>query len=332
MLALAIFSMIFTFFLVPFVRSFAIHKDILDHPDGGIKNHKSPIPYLGGLAVYVGFLIPFLFFKFYYAEHCSWFLLIGLTVLLITGLIDDIYVIAPREKLCGQIVAAFCFFGAGLYFHRGITFSWIEIAGSFLWILTVTNAFNLIDVMDGLATLVAIMVTISFLICAVMLNIFEFAALLSAFLGALVAFFWYNKPVASMYLGDAGSLLIGGFLAVIPFFLWQSCHIQHIILPVIILAIPFLELSALILIRTYKHIPFYRGSPNHFSHYLRAKGWRTSEILFFVLLVSFFLLLITFLVINFQFLLFYQLLLCAAIAAFWLVFVFKKKFMARNLF
>lgn len=107
-------------------------------------------------------------------------------------------------------------------------------------------------------------------------------------MGALIAFFWYNRPPAKIYLGDAGSLFIGGFLATIPFLfnwgLYNNCY--GFLTPAIILAIPLLEVTFLVIIRSYKGIPFYQGSPDHFCLYLKMNGWSIWEILLYVLTVS----------------------------------------------
>ncbi len=192
------------------------------------------------------------------------------------------------------MVAAFCFLKGGFYLKELFLFSnespwmillWLFI--SFGWILSIINAFNLIDVMDGLATTVAICATTSFLILAYAFNLPSLVLLLCAFLGALLAFLRFNYPPASIYLGDAGSLFIGGFLGIVPFlFPWSSYQILGCFTPIVIFMIPLLEVGTLILIRSYRGIPFYQGSPDHFSIYLRRKGWSVRYILAFVVALS----------------------------------------------
>ena len=107
-------------------------------------------------------------------------------------------------------------------------------------------------------------------------------------MGSIIAFFWYNKPSAQIYLGDAGALFIGGFLAVTHFFFdWGFHSFNGFLVPCIVLAIPLLESFSLIVIRTYKGKLFYYGSPDHYCLYLTAKGWSKNEILFFSGLVAF---------------------------------------------
>ena len=287
-----IISFLLTFYLVPLFSAIAIKLNLLDVPDGAIKKHKKPTPYLGGVALYLGFISSLaIVFPF---ENKVLLLLLGSTLLLFVGLIDDILRIKPYQKFFWQMIAAFCFLKSGLYLKETFLLSNIwNIPISMLWILLIINAFNLIDVMDGLATLTAGCATSSFLIIALILGQNSLALLLMCFLGPLCAFWWYNRPPAQIYLGDAGSLFIGGFLATVPFlFNWGTYSSYGFLAPIIIMAIPLLEVSALILIRSYKGIPFYYGSPDHFSIYLQQKGWSKYQILEFVLFFSVLLLLL----------------------------------------
>ena len=141
--------------------------------------------------------------------------------------------------------------------------------------------------MDGLATTTAIGATGSFIMVSIALHQYDIMTLLCAFLGALLAFLYYNRPPATIYLGDAGSLCIGGFLATVPFFLkWGTYNTYGYLTPVIILTIPIVEIVSLIVIRSYKGIPFYKGSPDHFCHYLQKNGWNKYGILLYVFCIS----------------------------------------------
>lgn len=280
-----VISFLVTFYLVPLCIKIARRLQFIDEPDGKIKQHKQATPYLGGVAVYVGFLTAFcLTFPF---ENNMLLFFAGATLLLFIGLIDDLVVLRPSQKFFGQILATICFLKAGFFLKAQFFSNYWNIPISAFWILAVINAFNLVDVMDGLATLLAIGATGSFLTLAIFFNMPMVIILLSAFLGPLVAFFWYNKPTAQIYLGDAGSLFVGGFLAIIPFlFNWGVYTASGYLTPLIILAIPLLEVSTLILVRSYKKIPFYRGSPDHFSIYLQQNDWPKWVILGYVALLS----------------------------------------------
>lgn len=281
-----ILSFLITYYLLPYIIKIAHKLKIMDIPDGVVKQHKAPTPYLGGIAVYMGFITA-LGFLFPFENHMFLFF-IGITLLLFIGLIDDLVALKPYQKFFGQMIAVFCFMKSGLLLKTGFFLhNLILVPMSMFWILTVINAFNLIDVMDGLASITAIFATGTFMILALWSQEYYTAILLSSFLGALVGFFLYNKPPAKIYLGDTGSLLLGGFLATIPFvFNWRSHTHYGFITPMIVLAIPLLEVISLIIIRTSKNIPFYKPSPDHFSLYLLRAGWTKQFILLYVALLS----------------------------------------------
>lgn len=281
----AVVAFVVTLYVTPSLISLAHKTNFLDRPDGAVKQHKQPTPYFGGLAVYAGFLaaiaftIPF--------ENNMFLFLVGVTWLLLLGLIDDFRVLKPSQKFLGQFIAVLCFLKAGFYLKTPYFLnSWHVIISGF-WMLSVINAFNLVDVMDGLATTTAIGATLSFFCFAYLANAVSVMILLAAFGGSLLAFLWYNKPIARIYLGDAGSLFIGGVLANIPFLLdWGTYSYYGYLSPAVILAIPILEVTTLIVVRSYKGIPFFRGSPDHFSIYLRQQGWSVQLVLAYVFLLS----------------------------------------------
>ena len=282
--------------VTPFFRFIAHKTGILDIPNGVLKKHEQATAYLGGIAVYVAAgLAYFLLFRFLYSDlfftALSGYYFLGITTLLGIGLIDDVFAISPFQKIVGQCVACVFFLRAGLYFKEPLlsfflptalctpeNIFFIGIVLSLWWMLSIINAINLIDIMDGLAVTVSFMALLGMVLYSGSLSN---AALLLPFLGALVGFFFYNKPRASIYLGDAGSLVLGGVLATTPFiFEWGiSCTLGRIVAPLIILLIPVVELCWLVWIRTYLRIPFYHGSPHHFALYLKRWGWSVKKIL-----------------------------------------------------
>lgn len=276
-----------TFYFIPVVIRIARAYGILDAPDGAIKKHKEPVAYLGGVAVFVGFLTSFALVYSFQSCHHVLPLLIGCTLLLFLGLVDDLLVLQPAMKFLGQCVATFCFVKAGLYLRVDFFHAIWSVPLSLLWTLTVVNAFNLVDIMDGLASTVAIGAALNFMIFGYLAGSIQVVVLLACFVGALLAFLWYNRPPASIYLGDAGSLCIGGMLAGVPFLIkWGEYNSFAFLIPLLLLSIPLGEIMSLIIIRTYKGIPFYRGSPHHFAHFLQSNGWSKKGILYFVTLLG----------------------------------------------
>ena len=275
-----IFPLLLTIYIVPMMIAAAINFKILDRPDGKIKNHKEPVPYLGGLAVYIPFIAT-LAIAYPFENKVLW-LILGVTFLLFVGLVDDLKILKPFQKLFGQFLAVLCFLKGGFSLKTVFFSDFINILASAFWMLSVINAFNLVDVMDGLSSLLAIIIAISFFIIAVLLKQYAISILLLAFIGPMLVFFYYNKPPARIYLGDAGSLFIGGFLAAIPLLLpWSKLSFDAYYTPIVILGVPLLELFSLVVIRSFKGIAFYRGSPHHFSIYLRSKNWSVVRVLIF---------------------------------------------------
>jgi len=283
--ALAV-SFLVTLILVPVFCKLARRLKFVDEPDGKVKLHTQATPYLGGVAIYAGF-VSALLCVFPLENYTFLSLLFGTTLLLVVGLIDDLVRLKAYQKFIGQFVAALCFLRAGIYLREQFFSNYWNIPISLLWILTIVNAFNLVDVMDGLATTIAIGATTTFFFLAVYMQLMNVGVICAAFLGALLAFLWYNKPPACIYMGDAGALFIGGFLAAIPFlFNWGTYHEYGYLVPTIVLALPLLEVCALIIIRSYKGIPFYAASPDHFSLYLLRKGWGKDQILYYIVVLS----------------------------------------------
>lgn len=275
-----------TFFLIPLVSKIAIKTGILDVPDGKLKNHETRIPYLGGVAIYIGLastVATLWIFGFDIELSKLKFFFLGTTSLLVLGLIDDLFNLSPLQKLIGQILASLFFLSV---IFTGIN-SYLLLPIAFFWVLTLINAFNLIDVMDGLTAVTSICATCSFLFFIFYFGPSYLTFVIVPFLGSLFAFLYYNKPPAKIYLGDAGSLFIGGVLGVLPFLVFANIGTYKMVaISVVVLLIPILELLSLILIRTYKGIPFYLGSPDHFSIYLRNKDWSKRKILIFVAIFS----------------------------------------------
>jgi len=280
-----IFSMLLAIYLIPVLIQAAFKFNVLDVPDGKIKKHKKAIPYLGGLAIYLPFVAT-LSIAYPFENKILWMIL-GVTLLLFVGLIDDFKILKPGQKFFGQLLAVFCFLKGGFSLKTNFFTGFFNIFASGFWMLSVINAFNLVDVMDGLSTLLSIIAGITFLIIALLLKEYATSVLLLAFLAPLLVFFYYNKPQARIYLGDAGSMFVGGFLASMPLLIpWSSVSYDAYYTPAVILGIPLLEVFSLVVIRIWNRIPFYKGSSHHFCLYLRCKGWSIPKILFFTACMS----------------------------------------------
>ncbi len=267
-------------FTVSRMISYALQLNIVDAPNTTLKTQKAPVPYLGGLGVFLALIATLLVFKALTVK-IAW-ILAGGFVLMAVGLFDDLYVISPSQKFLGQFGAVLLFMFGGITLKAEFFSSAITAPVAMFWMLSVINAFNLIDVMDGLASSVALAALTSFFVIASMQGLTTICFLIAALMGGLLGFLVYNKKPARIYLGDSGSLFIGGILSAIPFFIsWSERSQLGILAPILILGVPLAEVVALIIIRSYLKIPFYNGSPHHFSILLRQQGWGWKTIIAF---------------------------------------------------
>jgi UDP-GlcNAc:undecaprenyl-phosphate GlcNAc-1-phosphate transferase len=148
----------------PVMRRAAIEFGITDKPDGKLKTHREPVAYLGGLAVYGSFLVA-LALTFDFTPDVLGLLLAG-AIVVILGLVDDLARLGPRVKLAGQALAVWVLVKSGIYIKLAFLPFWAQIALTVVWLLAITNAFNLIDIMDGLSSGVAIIAALVLLVVA----------------------------------------------------------------------------------------------------------------------------------------------------------------------
>lgn len=279
------FSLLVTLYTIPYLIKLAQYRGLIDIPDNKLKNHAEPVSYLGGVGIYLGFLSAFLFVLPF--DNRTYLVVLGTTLLLFLGLLDDLMPLRAGQKFMGQAIVALYFLRMGFHLKEQFFHQLPNIAISFLWLVTVVNAFNLIDVVDGLAAMCAFITALGFLICALVLHATNTALLLCCFIGAIIGFSWYNKPKAVIYMGDAGSLWLGGMLAATPFLLpWSTINFWGMLAVPVFLAIPLLEIVLLLARRTYKGIPFYLGSPDHHALLLKHKNWCLHKILAWNFMVS----------------------------------------------
>lgn len=278
-------SFLITLFSTPLCIQLARHLNFFDVPDGTIKLQKTGVPYLGGLAIFLGVFFSLLVTNALQLLPIS--IIAGLFLLLLLGLSDDIFVLTPQQKFLGQLIAVSFFITAEFYLKTEFASSWWRLPLSMLWMLTIINATNLVDIMDGLASCIALGILIPYLVIAILFEQSMLMQLVASFVGAIAAFLCYNKPQALIYLGDSGALFLGGALAIVPFLLSWGAHTAYgMIIPFIIAALLLLEVVGLIIIRLYKGIPFYKASPDHFKNYLQKNNWECSKILCWTLFLS----------------------------------------------
>ena len=266
-------SFLLSLYLTPILRDSARRFGIFDRPDGALKTQKEPVPYFGGLAVYGAFLIPVAIFLQFSDQLMG--LLLASTLIVLLGLIDDVGGLSPRIKLLVQVIAVFLMIKSGIRIRIDFIPPLACVALTFLWMIVMTNGFNLIDVMDGLAGGVAC-VSAAALAVIFMLQGESIGVIVCVSLaGALLGFLRYNRPPAQVYLGDTGSLLLGFLLGGLAIkcdytlknpFGWLTA--------LAIFAVPLFEIVFISWLRIRRGASILAGSRDHFS--LRLRKWKLS--------------------------------------------------------
>jgi UDP-GlcNAc:undecaprenyl-phosphate/decaprenyl-phosphate GlcNAc-1-phosphate transferase len=261
-------SGIISFIATPLIRKLAQSINFVDAPESR-KLHVSPVPMLGGVAIYIGFVSAMAVSNVgkNYQEILG--VLAGATVMTAFGLWDDRRGMHPAVKIMGQVIAALLIIWAGIQvtlFNSQIA----NIALTIFWIIGICNAINFLDNMDGLAAGIAVVASGFFFTLAVVEELGLVAALAAATLGACVGFLYYNFSPATLFMGDAGSLLLGFVLAVLGMklnFPGRPLNVTWMI-PIVILGLPIFDTTLVVISRIRRRKPIYQGGKDHTSHRL----------------------------------------------------------------
>jgi UDP-GlcNAc:undecaprenyl-phosphate GlcNAc-1-phosphate transferase len=258
LLTIFVIPLLLSLFLTPFVIRYALHIGVLDQPNER-KIHKYPIPRLGGLAIYTSFFAALLLSMYFdpslhpfssMPPHTGVMLVISLTLVLILGIWDDVRPMTPGRKFIWQFIAATIVYVAGFRISsithpfnvNLLNLGFLDFPVTILWIVGITNAFNLIDGLDGLASGVACIVSLT--ICTVSLLKGDMTTAMLALLlaGAVLGFLRYNYNGARIFLGDSGSLFIGFLLAILSMMSsTKGSAAFSILVPVLALGLPIMD-------------------------------------------------------------------------------------------
>jgi UDP-GlcNAc:undecaprenyl-phosphate GlcNAc-1-phosphate transferase len=268
-----VFACILSLYLTPVMRRAALQFGIVDHPDGKLKKHKKPMPYLGGIAIYLAFLLALAFsFIPEFNKEVLGLLLAG-TIVLLLGFIDDLGFLKTWVKFAGQLIAVLVLVKSGIFIKLVFLPTYVSIPLTFLWLVGMINAFNIIDVMDGIATGVAFFSSLTFFLVALLNGSLMIAIVAITLAGSLLGFLRYNFYPARIYMGDTGSMFLGlmiGAMAMIGSY--TEKNFLGFLAPLVILGIPIFETFQVMVARWQKGIPVVRGSPDHYALRLRAAG------------------------------------------------------------
>ncbi len=262
----------------PLARRFALRLDLTDKPSAR-KLHVSPIPLLGGVAIYAAFIAAVLLFgnRFRLDELVS--ILVGASLMSFLGVWDDRRSLSPLLKLVGQFAAASILIFTGV---RIGTFVWepLNVVVTLGWVVVITNALNLLDNMDGLSGGVGAAAAVFFLLLAAMNGQYLVGALSAALVGACLGFLIYNFNPASIFMGDAGSLFLGFILAATAIKLRFPDNVEMVtwMVPVLILGLPLFDTTLVIVSRLRRGFnPLTTPGKDHVSHRLVALGYTRRE-------------------------------------------------------
>jgi len=262
--------------LTPLVKKFAIKIGATDNPNER-KVHQKLMPRLGGLAIFISFIIGILILM--PESPYMWSIIAGAIIIVITGFLDDMFEISAKWKLLGQIAAASVVIIGGVYvefinlpFEGTLQLGIFGIPLTLLWIVGITNAINLIDGLDGLAAGVSSIILLAITTIAIMDGNMFIIVLASLLLASTVGFLFYNFHPAQIFMGDTGSLFLGFMIAVISLLGFKSVTLFSLLIPIIILAVPISDTLFAIVRRMINKQPISAPDKAHLHHCLLNLG------------------------------------------------------------
>jgi UDP-GlcNAc:undecaprenyl-phosphate GlcNAc-1-phosphate transferase len=279
---IAFFSaVIISFVMTPMARRLAIRVGAMDVPKETRKIHNKPMPYFGGLAIYVAIISC----MFVYMPHNStnYYIMAGATIIVLAGVIDDMYDMPAKVKLLIQILAALVAIKGGVQIHfitnplsetgMSYLFNGLSFIITLFWIVGITNTINLIDGLDGLASGVASIAATTLLFTAARLG-HDFIVMQCAIIaGASLGFLPFNFNPAKIFMGDTGSLLLGYMLAVTSVSgMVKSVAAIALAVPVFALGLPILDTAFAIIRRYLNKKPIMEADKDHLHHKLMRFG------------------------------------------------------------
>lgn len=276
--------------LVPLIRDIAIHINAMDIPDKR-KVHKKPMPRLGGLAIFLSFLVGYMFFAPLTTQMIS--ILIGSFLIVLLGIIDDIKPLKATTKLWGQILVSLILVFYGNVYINELSFLgmnlnlglWAYPLSLFITVACI-NSINLIDGLDGLAAGTSSIYFITIIIISILLGRTDSLGFILCLimLGSTLGFLKYNFNPASIFMGDTGSMFLGFMVAVISLLGFKTATLTSFLIPILILFIPILDTLLAILRRLIKGESIGKPDKEHVHFQLLNK---TSSVKKTVLIIYF---------------------------------------------
>lgn len=279
-------ALVVTFLLTPAVKKLAWKLGAVDMPDKRRVN-KKPIARMGGLAIYIGFIVS-IFLTVGFGDTEMLGLCLGATFLVIVGVLDDKYSLDPKVKLLGQIIAAAIFvigFGVRVDWLRlpwvGFFYlpALISVPLTIFWIIGFVNTVNLIDGLDGLAAGIAAIASVTIALLAFQMGQWVCAAAMVAMTGSAFAFLQYNFNPAKIFMGDTGSMFLGYVIAAVSIMgSMKTAAIAVLIVPLVALSVPIMDTLMAIARRKHAGVPVFSPDKHHLHHQLLAQGLTQKQV------------------------------------------------------
>ena len=272
---------VLAFAVTPLVKRLAQKVGAMDVPTDGRRMHHRPIPRMGGLAIFTAFLVSTLLFAFPEIDREVRGILLGAVIIVILGVLDDIFTLHAGLKFVAQIAAAVVtvLHGCRIEHFMGLQLAtWLSYPVSVIWIVTITNAVNFIDGLDGLAAGVCAISAGAMLVVALLVADFMSAVMLAAIVGACVGFIPYNFNPAKIFMGDTGSTFLGFMLSTISIYgLFKMYAIISFAVPFLVLGLPIFDICFAVVRRVSKGQSPMHADRGHVHHRLIDMGFSQKQ-------------------------------------------------------
>ncbi len=272
-----------SFAITPLVKAFSVKVGAIDVPKDNRRMHDHPIPRLGGLAIFLGFMFAVVLMVPLNGSERG--MLLGAVIIVVLGIFDDIYALPAKLKFVVQIVAALISVLAGnqisilsnpnIFSENPIWVldDWLSIALSVIWVVAITNAVNLIDGLDGLACGVSTISSAAMLIIALLVSELDVAMIMGALVGACIGFLPYNFNPAKIFMGDTGATFLGFIMANMSIQgMFKMYTIISFVAPFLILGLPIFDVCFAVVRRLSKGQSPMRPDRSHIHHRLIDMG------------------------------------------------------------
>ncbi|WP_136608304.1 MraY family glycosyltransferase [Paenibacillus dokdonensis] len=292
-------SLVIVLALIPPLRKLAIRVDFVDRPTSR-KIHKEPVPHLASIAIFLGFMIPYLILTRHWDREMAG-VVAGSLLIMGIGMVDDWYKTRGKDfpalpKTVIQVAAAVIVYFSGISFvgvtipfvgHMIVFPEWLQFILTILWIFGVTTVINFMDGLDGLSGGVAGISALTLFVVAIAKGQSHSAIMAIILVGVALGYLKYNKPPAKIYMGDAGATFIGFMLGIIALDgAFKQVTVISILVPVLALGVPIFDNIYVIIKRYLNGQPVYKADRSQIHYRLISWGLSPKQAVVFIYLIS----------------------------------------------